>query len=174
MSRVNSLKKIPSLTIATESSGVTIWLCHSGSDQARAVAQAEQDFKQLVATVEQLQEAGPTSGADSALNAAAMTQAAAAQTWVNPQAMDNDKHQLREALELSRRRIATLEGEVARLRRQVEERGRNLLLGSASGSGSRASQDVLLQSLLASTDSDVASQVHYAGLNRNHRPCVSA
>ena len=68
---------------------------------------------------------------------------------------------LRQALVQCRRRVTDLEAEVARLRRRCEEQSRNAGSCSSSNDGSSGgrSRDLLLEGLLASSDSDVASQV---------------
>ena len=123
--------------------------------------QAEHDFQQLVATVEQLREgiSGPAPEGDGMLDASAVRARAATHAWVTSQVTQKEMNNPSDALEQSRQRVKALEGEVARLRRQAEERGQHLAAGSVSGSAGGASHELLLQSLLASTDSDMGSQV---------------
>ncbi len=149
--------------------------CHPAVDPNSSIgaAQAEQDFQQLTETVAQLR-SGPgqpaaLSTADGAAVSSSLREPSAATAhsavlaWDSTGPIESDPANsgpLREALAQYQRRVADLETEVARLQRRGKRPSRDAgsWRSSSCGSGGTA-RDLLLQGLLASSDSDVASRV---------------
>ena len=136
--------------------------------------QAEQDFQQLTATVAQLRAgseqqltvlscADTAPGVSSARDPSTVMAHGAVLEWDTtergaPAAADS--RPLREALERYRTRVADLESQVARLRQCSKRQSADAASWrSSSGGSGGTSQDLLLQGLLADSDSDAASRV---------------
>ena len=137
-------------------------------------AQAEADFQQLTATVAQLRsgpghsatlgEADAAAGHSSAREPSAAVAHSVALSRdttgrVEPDAADSTP--LEEALTQSQRRVADLEAEVLRLQQRSKRRsqGAGSWRSSSGGSSGGMSRNLLLQGLLASSDSEIASRV---------------